>query len=150
MPVHTHSAAETRRLGAALGAQLEPGDVVLLHGDMGAGKSELARGIARGLGVSGPVPSPSFTILNAYPDARVPFQHFDWYRVSDASELEESGLDEVIGDGVTVIEWPERAPALWPSRRLEITIRKLSDEARAIALLEVGGFRRLELEEWDT
>ena len=74
----THSAQETRRLGMRLAERLRRGDTVLLEGEMGAGKSELARGIARGLGISGPVPSPSFTILNAYDEGSIPLYHFDW------------------------------------------------------------------------
>ncbi|NLB38844.1 MAG: tRNA (adenosine(37)-N6)-threonylcarbamoyltransferase complex ATPase subunit type 1 TsaE [Clostridiales bacterium] len=125
---------------------LNGGDVLLLKGDMGAGKSELARGIARGLGITGPVPSPSFTILNAYDEGRVPFHHFDWYRVNGASELTESGLDEFIGQGITVIEWPERAPSLWPEDRLEIAIVALSEQGRSIDMRSIGNFRTLTLE----
>ncbi len=146
MPINTHSAAETRALGAQLARLLNGGDVLLLKGDMGAGKSELARGIARGLGITGPVPSPSFTILNAYDEGRVPFHHFDWYRVNDASELTESGLDEFIGQGITVIEWPERAPSLWPEDRLEIAIVALSEQGRSIDMRSIGNFRTLTLE----
>lgn len=146
MPINTHSAAETRALGAQLARLLNGGDVLLLKGDMGAGKSELARGIARGLGITGPVPSPSFTILNAYDEGRVPFHHFDWYRVNDASELTESGLDEIIGQGITVIEWPERAPSLWPEDRLEIAIVALSEQGRSIDMRSIGNFRTLTLE----
>lgn len=146
MPINTHSAAETRALGARLARLLNGGDVLLLKGDMGAGKSELARGIARGLGITGPVPSPSFTILNAYDEGRVPFHHFDWYRVNDASELTESGLDEIIGQGITVIEWPERAPSLWPEDRLEIVIVALSDQERSVDMRSIGNFRTLTLE----
>lgn len=146
MPINTHSAAETRALGAQLARLLNGGDVLLLKGDMGAGKSELARGIARGLGITGPVPSPSFTILNAYDEGRVPFHHFDWYRVNDASELTESGLDEIIGQGITVIEWPERAPSLCPQDRLEIAIVALSEQGRSIDMRSIGNFRTLTLE----
>ena len=83
----TRSAAETRKLGERLAALLRPGDTVLLLGGLGAGKSELARGVARGLGITGPVPSPSFTILNAYDEGRFPLYHFDWYRIEDAAEI---------------------------------------------------------------
>ena len=99
----THSPAETRALGAALARQLLPGDVLVLEGDLGAGKSEFTRGIARGLGVAGPVASPSFTILNVYDEGRVPLYHFDWYRLSSAQELYDMGMDEYLGgDGVAV------------------------------------------------
>ena len=147
MLVSTNSAQETRALGQRLANQLAPGDVVLLFGDIGAGKSEFARGVARGLDIMGPVPSPSFTILNAYPEARIALYHFDWYRVTDVSELYESGLDEIIGEGNTLIEWPERAPELWPQSCLHVTVRAISDTQREITLQPMGGFRHITLEE---
>ena len=83
----THSPAETRALGHRLAQLLLPGDVLLLWGDLGAGKSELTRGLADGLGISGPVSSPSFTILNVYEDGCIPLYHFDWYRLQSSEEL---------------------------------------------------------------
>ena len=131
----THSAAETRALGARLAGQLKAGDTVILLGGLGAGKSEFARGVARGLGITGPVPSPSFTILNAYEDGRLPLYHFDWYRVEDEEELAEIGASDYLpGDGVTLVEWPERAPELLPVRRLDVSFQAVGDEARLIAL----------------
>ena len=112
---------------------LTPGSVLVLRGKMGAGKSEFSRGIARGLGVIGPVPSPSFTILNAYDEGRLPLYHFDWYRVEDPEELYEIGAPEYLpGDGVTLVEWAERAEELLSDRRTEITIQPLSDTTRLI------------------
>ena len=84
MTLHSTSAAHTRAIGEALAAQLKAGDVLLLDGGLGAGKSELTRGIARGLGVGGYVTSPTFTILQAYDEGRLPLYHFDWYRLADA------------------------------------------------------------------
>ena len=83
----THSPGETRALGERLAKELHPGDVLLLWGDLGAGKSELTRGIARGLGITETVTSPSFTILNVYESGRVPLYHFDWYRLQSSEEL---------------------------------------------------------------
>ena len=141
----SNSAAETRAIGERIAARLRSGDVVLLQGDLGAGKSELARGIARGLGVSGPVPSPSFTILNAYDEGRVPLYHFDWYRIEDAREIIEMGMDEQIGgDGVAVIEWFERAPECLPQRVLRIDLCPLDTEKREITLTPLGGFPKWE------
>ena len=94
--MRTNSPAETRALGFQLAAMLRPGDVLLLLGDLGAGKSELTRGIARGLGVTCPVASPSFTILNVYDEGRIPLYHFDWYRLNSAEELYEMGMDEYL------------------------------------------------------
>ena len=137
----TRSAAETRALGAKLANLLRPGDVVLLEGDMGAGKSEFARGVARGLGVSGPVPSPSFTILNVYDEGRLPLYHFDWYRVEDAQEIREMGMDEQLcGDGVALIEWSQRAAEILPETCLRVVIRPVDEETREIEFIPQGGF----------
>ena len=145
--MRTNSPAETRALGCHLAAQLRPGDVLLLLGDLGAGKSELTRGIARGLGVSSPVASPSFTILNVYDEGRIPLYHFDWYRLNSAEELYEMGMDEYLGgDGVAVVEWPSRCPEAVPEKYLEVRIDPLDDCAREIALIPRGGFRELSLE----
>lgn len=143
----TRSAAETRRLGGALAQWLLPGDVLLLFGDMGAGKSELTRGIAKGLGVEGRhITSPTFTILQAYDSGRVPLYHFDWYRLTGAGELYEMGMEEYLGgDGVAVVEWPERAMETVPGRHLRITLIPEGDDLRRIVLEPVGGFRVLGL-----
>ncbi len=139
--IKTFSAEETRALGARLASALGPGDVVVLRGDLGAGKSEFARGVARGLGIAGPVPSPSFTILNAYDEGRLPLYHFDWYRVSDPEEIAEMGFEEQLhGDGVSLIEWSERAPEYVPNRALLIRIDTAQDDTREIHFESRGGF----------
>ena len=107
MMVITNNAAETRALGRRLAEQLKAGDVILLEGELGAGKSELARGVAGGLGVTETVTSPSFTILNVYESGRIPLYHFDWYRLESSEELYELGMDEYLGgDGIALVEWP--------------------------------------------
>ncbi len=139
--ITTHSPAETRALGEKLAGLLKKGDVVLLKGDLGAGKSELARGVARGLGITGPVPSPSFTILNAYDEGSLPLYHFDWYRIEDPAEISEMGMEEQLGgDGVALIEWSEKAEECLPERVLAISIRPVDDETREITLTPLGGF----------
>jgi len=106
----TKSAGETREFGRKLAERLRPGDVVLLEGPLGAGKSELARGVAEGLGITETVTSPSFTILNVYESGRVPLYHFDWYRLESAEEIYEMGMDEYLGgDGIALVEWPGSA-----------------------------------------
>ncbi|MHC1785876.1 MAG: tRNA (adenosine(37)-N6)-threonylcarbamoyltransferase complex ATPase subunit type 1 TsaE [Christensenellales bacterium] len=141
----TGSAEATRELGLRLARQLLPGDVLLLTGELGAGKSELMRGLARGLGILGPVPSPTFTLLNLYQEGTMPFKHFDWYRVRDAEELYEAGLEEMVGEeGVTAIEWHERAPELLPPDHLEIIITRVGDEERSFHFLPRGAFRQLD------
>ncbi len=138
------TAQETKALGRRIAAMLRTGDTVLLAGDMGAGKSELARGIARGLGVVGAVPSPSFTILNVYQTATAPLYHFDWYRIADPGELYEMGLDEFVGgDGIALIEWFERAPECVPQDALRIEIEPQNDHSRRITLRPLGAFRNI-------
>ena len=102
----TRSEGDTFALGRALGAFLHPGDALLLSGDLGTGKSVLARGAAQALGVEGPMPSPSFNIMFPY-EGRVPVYHFDLYRLSGPDEFYAAGLDEFVGaSGVALIEWP--------------------------------------------
>ncbi len=144
----THSPEETRAFGAKLARQLAAGDVLCLWGDLGAGKSEFTRGLAVGLGVAGPVTSPSFTILNVYEDGRLPLYHFDWYRLNSAEELYELGMDEYLtGDGICVVEWPGVCPGVLPTTRLDVAITPLSDTVRELVLTPVGGFHELAFEE---
>ena len=132
MIMKTDSQEETFNLGKRIGALLRDGDVVLLSGEMGTGKSVLARGMASGLGVAGPVPSPSFTILNVYDARKGSFYHFDFYRLSGVQELYEAGLDEYIpaSDGVVAIEWPEMAPEALPKDAIRIHIDAAGEERR--------------------
>ena len=140
------STEQTRIIGKALAKLLRRGDVLLLSGNLGAGKSELARGIAQGLGVTGPVTSPTFTLLNVYMTAGTPLHHFDWYRIEDPEELVLAGLDEEIGrDSITLIEWHERAPELIPATHLNIVLEPLDETSRRITLIPKGGFRDLQL-----
>ena len=133
----TNSAAETRTLGEQLARRLQPGDTVILEGELGAGKSELARGIARGLGVTETVTSPSFTILNVYESGRCPLYHFDWYRLESEEELYELGMDEYLGgDGVAVVEWAERCPDAVPEKRIRIRLEVTGEETRRIEISE--------------
>ncbi len=135
----TKSAAETRALGEKLAGRLQPGDVLLLEGDLGAGKSELTRGIARGLGVAETVTSPSFTILNVYESGRCPLYHFDWYRLESSEELYELGMDEYLGgDGIAVVEWPGRCPDAVPEGAVRIRMTAAGENERLI-----------ESDEWD-
>ena len=121
----------------------------VILGDMGAGKSELTRGIARGLGVTGYVTSPTFTILQVHEEGRLPLYHFDWYRLESAEELYELAMDEYLQNGgVAVVEWPCRAPEAVPACRLEVEITPLGDTDRALRFTPVGGFRELDWEGW--
>ena len=144
----THSPVETRAFGERLARQLQAGDVLLLQGNLGAGKSELTRGIARGLGVADTVTSPSFTILNVYEDGRVPLYHFDWYRLQSAEELYEMGMDEYLGgDGVAVVEWPSQCPEAIPEDCLEVAIEPLGESERRLTVTRRGAFRDVKMED---
>jgi len=140
--VITKSAAETRELGVRLAGKLKAGDVILLEGELGAGKSELARGVAKGLGVEETVTSPSFTILNVYESGRVPLYHFDWYRLESSEELFELGMDEYLGgEGIALVEWPGICPDAVPEAHLRIRITAEGADARRIEAEAAGGFR---------
>lgn len=150
----SRSAEETRALGAVLGALLQGGDVVAVSGELGAGKTCLVQGIARGLGVppSVPVTSPTFTLVGEYP-GRVALRHADFYRVESYARLDDGGFSDLVdARGVLVVEWPERFPDALPAERLELRLEIVSTEERR---LRVGGagerasrlVRRL-LEEW--
>ena len=108
--------AATEAFGASLARVLRPGDVVTLEGDLGVGKTSLARGVLAGLGLEGVAPSPTFAIVQPYapPDVSVPVLHVDLYRIESPSELGELGLAEARYDAALLIEWPERAPESWP------------------------------------
>ena len=126
-------AAETEAFGHSLADQVRAGDVIALYGTLGAGKTTLARGILRGLGHEGDVGSPTFPIVKTYepPDTRLPAWHVDLFRIEEASELDELGLDEVREEGVLLIEWPERLPWLWPES-LKLTLTTTGSGGRAL------------------
>jgi tRNA threonylcarbamoyladenosine biosynthesis protein TsaE len=131
----TSSAAETEALAARLAARLAPGDVVLVSGELGTGKTTFVRGAARALGVRVPVTSPTFTIARRYEDGRVPVSHLDLFRLDDlAAEEPELLADEVGPDRVAFVEWPEQAGALAPGLPGRVAAR--------VRLEHLGGDRR--------
>jgi len=128
------SPAVTRALGTRLGAAAAPGDVIALTGPLGAGKTELARGIARGLGVAEPVASPTFVIVAEHA-GRLPLFHVDCYRLDGAEEALAAGiLDDRADEGVTVIEWAERLGTVLPAGRLDVAIEGAGDAPRELVL----------------
>jgi len=138
--VHSPSADETRRLGRELGRLLEGGDVVALSGELGAGKTCLAQGLALGLGVPPEVPvtSPTFTLVGQYP-GRVEMRHADFYRVDHVSRLEDAGFSDLLdANGVLVVEWAERFPEALGRERIEIRIEIVSETERHIRLRGCG------------
>jgi tRNA threonylcarbamoyladenosine biosynthesis protein TsaE len=113
----SNSAAETEEAGAQLAPDLQAGDIVALAGDLGSGKTQLVRGIARALGSGVAVTSPTFTLVHEYFDGRLPLYHFDFYRLESVNALRALGFDEYIfGNGVSVIEWADKFPEAIPSR----------------------------------
>ena len=122
--------AATNALGARIAAGLGVGDAVALRGDLGAGKTTLARAILRGLGVEEDVPSPSFTLVQQYETPRLAVRHYDFYRIETADELNELGLDEALDEGAVLIEWPERAPDRIPADALRIDLSVASERER--------------------
>ena len=150
MTYQTRSEVDTMRFAAALGRQLDAGDVLLLEGDLGAGKSVVARGVARALGIAGAMPSPTFTLLIPY-EGEKKLYHFDMYRLADPDEFWAAGLDEFVGgDGIAVIEWPQMAQ-LSPERSIVLRIaRGEGDDDRVIELENCGvpGFDEGALAEW--
>ena len=140
MVVITRSAAETELLGECLGRVMEAGDVVTLSGDLGAGKTRFAQGVASGLGVdrSHPVTSPTFTILNEY-QGRLPLYHFDFYRFGRGEDLRDLGFEEyVAGAGICLVEWPERLSGGFAEEYLEIGIEVVDDMTRKISVTHHG------------
>ena len=125
MIIETHSAEETFELGKNIGKTLEPGQIFTLNGDLGTGKTVFTQGVAAGLGVTGPVNSPTFTIVQEYRSGRLPFFHFDVYRIADIDEMEEIGYDDYFfSDGVCLIEWAEQIRELIPENHVDVTIEK--------------------------
>lgn len=122
--------AATAKLGEALARAVRPGDVIALSGALGAGKTSLARAILQSLGETGEVPSPSFAIVQPYEHLNLPVWHADLYRLEHRDELDELGLGD-IGDGVLLVEWPERAPGTWP-QALALTVEAMPDGARRL------------------
>lgn len=116
---------DTFQLGYKLGQNAASGDVVCLIGDLGVGKTVFTQGFAKGLGIEEPVSSPTFTIVQVYEEGRLPFYHFDVYRISDVEEMDEIGYEEYIyGDGVSFIEWADLIEEILPEHYQKITIEK--------------------------
>lgn len=139
----SHSAEQTRRIGERLGRLLQSGDVVCLEGDLGSGKTCMAQGIGRGLGVAMPITSPTFIIVNEYalPGKMKKFYHIDLYRVESIAEARATGLEEYFySDDVCAIEWAERAREVLPAERLWITLHYL-DESKRRLRFDVSGVR---------
>lgn len=139
--IETFSPKETFALGEAMGKAAVPGEIYTLVGDLGVGKTVFTQGIARGLGICEPVASPTFTIVQIYEQGRMPFYHFDVYRIGDVEEMEEIGYEECFyGEGLTLIEWGDLIKELLPGKHIEIRIEKdlpMGFDYRRITVSEV-------------
>ena len=146
--IETYSTGETFALGRQIGQQAEAGEIYTLIGDLGVGKTVLTQGVAAGLGIEEPVNSPTFTIVQIYEEGRMPFYHFDVYRIGDVEEMEEVGYEDCFyGEGVCLIEWADLIEEILPREHRRITIDSfhsyccqlsLSSLPRGSSLLHVG------------
>ncbi len=141
MQIQTHSPEETEAVGRKLAAQLRPGDVLAYYGDLGAGKTAFTRGLAAGLGVTEPVTSPTYTIVNEYLSGRLPLFHFDMYRLGSADELFDIGWEDYLArGGICAVEWSENVEeALDGALRITITKDSADETVRTITI--EGGAR---------
>ena len=125
MVYETRSPKETFELGERLGLEASPGMIYCLEGDLGVGKTVFTQGFARGLGITDPVTSPTFTIVQQYEEGRIPLYHFDVYRIGDVEEMEEIGYEDCFyGDGVCLIEWPSLIDEILPETAVWVCIEK--------------------------
>lgn len=139
---------DTTAFGAALARLARPGDVITLEGDLGAGKSVLARGFIQSVcGAETEVPSPTFTLVQTYETADIAIWHFDLYRLEDPEEIWELGIEEAFEDGVSLIEWPSKGGSLLPTHRLTVTLTIAGDDVRNVTL-EPGPSWADRLEGW--
>lgn len=140
--IMSESSEQTEKIAYDMAAFLEPGDVVCLGGDLGAGKTVFAKGLVKALGVEGYVTSPTFTIVNEY-SGKYPIYHFDVYRINDVDEMFEIGFEEYIyGEGISIIEWADNIREILPPSRLRIDIKKdlqKGENYREIEIRKVGG-----------
>lgn len=142
MQITTHSADETQALGQKLASRLAPGDVIAYFGDLGAGKTAFTCGLAQGLGITDPVTSPTYTIVNEYLSGRIPLFHFDMYRLSSSDELFDIGWEDYLArGGVCAVEWSERAEDAFDGSTVRIYFRRGAqhDGWRVITITGVDG-----------
>ena len=139
--IESFSAEDTLELGRQMGRDAQPGDVYTLVGDLGVGKTVLTQGIAEGLDIDEAICSPTFTIVQVYEEGRMPFYHFDVYRIGDVEEMDEIGYEDYFyGEGLCMIEWANLIEEILPSKRKEITIEKDLEKGfdyRKITILDV-------------
>lgn len=138
----TNSPEETYVFGRKLGDQAQPGQIYCLDGDLGVGKTVFTQGFAAGLGIEGPVNSPTFTIVQQYDEGRIPLYHFDVYRIGDISEMDEIGYEDCFyGEGVCLIEWSQLIPEILPEEVVRVRIEKDLDKGFDYRRITVDGLK---------
>lgn len=144
MKIETRTPEETYALGEKIGAAAKPGQIYTLNGDLGVGKTVFTQGVAAGLGIKEPVNSPTFTIIQVYEEGRLPFYHFDVYRIGDIEEMEEIGYDDYFfGEGICLIEWANLIEELLPENIIRITIEKELEQGFDYRCITVEGLESL-------
>lgn len=144
MKIETRSPEETFALGERIGRLAKPGQIYTLDGDLGVGKTVFTQGVARGLGIDEAVNSPTFTILQVYESGRMPFYHFDVYRIADIEEMEEIGYDDCFfGQGICLIEWADRIRELLPPDRIAVTIEKDLEKGFDYRIITIEGLESI-------
>ena len=138
LPADPASEDETKALGRALARELDPGDVLALYGDLGAGKTVLTKGIGRALGVSEDrINSPTFTLLNEYASAGIPLYHFDAYRIESPEEFFDLGYEDYFfGEGICVVEWADKVEQLLPDSAIRLRLEHRKGQGRRISMME--------------
>ena len=140
MIIDSYKEEDTFSFGEELGKKVVPGEIYALCGDLGVGKTVFTQGLAAGLGITEPVNSPTFTIVQMYEDGRLPFYHFDVYRIGDIEEMEEIGYEDCFyGEGVCLIEWAELIRDILPEQCVEVTITKELDKGFDFRRIQVTG-----------
>lgn len=138
--IESHSSSDTFEFGRSLAKLAKPGQVYCLDGDLGVGKTVFTQGFANGLGIKEPINSPTFTIVQVYEEGRLPFYHFDVYRISDIDEMDEIGYEEYFyGSGVTFVEWGSLIEELFPENVITVSIKKDLSKGFDYRLITVSG-----------
>ena len=144
MTIETFDQKETYALGQRLGEKARPGMIVTLDGDLGAGKTLFAQGVAAGLGITEPVNSPTFTILQEYTDGRMPMYHFDVYRIEEPEEMDEIGYEDCFfGEGISLVEWADMIDELIPAEAVRICLERVPEKGDNYRKITIEGMEEI-------
>ena len=140
MIIETYTEEQTKSIGRFIGQHLQGGDILCLEGELGVGKTVFSKGVAEGLNIFGPITSPTFTIVNEYDEGRIPFYHFDTYRIEEVEEMDEIGYEEYFfGQGVSLIEWPSKIREIMPGSAIWFTMEKELDKGTEYRRITIEG-----------